>query len=258
MKLAPIRSTALTFATLLLAASAAPPKAESTTARAADAEFLKESKQAKSTDATEQAAYEAWFGKYRLDLNDPKMLDADADGDGASNRDEFLADTNPRNASSHPPTGAAQAPLRFTEYNEGKLPLVLESVRGGKAVIKNGDLRETVVEGDRIRGLPLRVTKISDRKTSDKEGAPTDRSQVLLEDTATQATITLVKGLPAKTTATHAVLASADGKESVKIRGGDVFSLPGKPGTTYRVLDIAPDEVLVQQQDTRKTWTLLR
>ena len=258
MKLAPIRSTALTFATLLLAASAAPPKAEPTTARAADAEFLKESKQAKSTDATEQAAYEAWFGKYRLDLNDPKMLDADADGDGASNRDEFLADTNPRNASSHPPTGKAQAPLRFTEYNEGKLPLVLESVRGGKAVIKNGDLRETVVEGDRIRGLPLRVTKISDRKTSDKEGAPTDRSQVLLEDTATQATITLVKGLPAKTTATHAVLASADGKESVKIRGGDVFSLPGKPGTTYRVLDIAPDEVLIQQQDTRKTWTLLR
>lgn len=110
MKLAPIRSTALTFATLLLAASAAPPKAEPTTARAADAEFLKESKQAKSTDATEQAAYEAWFGKYRLDLNDPKMLDADADGDGASNRDEFLADTNPRNASSHPPTGAAQRP----------------------------------------------------------------------------------------------------------------------------------------------------
>ena len=41
MKLAPIRSTALTFVTLLLAASAAPPKAESTTARAADAEFLK-------------------------------------------------------------------------------------------------------------------------------------------------------------------------------------------------------------------------
>lgn len=258
MKLAPIRSTALVFATLLLTASAAPPKAEPDSARAADAEFLKQSKQPKSADATERAAYEAWFQKYHLDLSDPKMLDADADGDGVNNRDEFLADTNPRDASSHPPTGKTQAPLRFTGYSEGKLPLVLEAVRGGKAVIKNGEARETVVEGDRIRGLPLRVTKITERKTSDKEGAPTDRSQVLLEDTATKATVTLVKGLPAKSTATHAVLASADGADSVKVRAGDVFSLPGKPAITYRVLDIAPDEVLVQQQDTRKTWTLLR
>ncbi len=258
MKLPPARCTALAFATLLLSAAAAPPKAAPDTAKDADAEFLKDSKTAKPAGAPERSAYEAWFQKYHLDLNDPKMLDADADGDGVSNRDEFLADTNPRNALSHPPTAAAPPPLRFTEYHEGKLPLVLEAVRGGKAVIKNGDLRETVVVGDRMRGLPLRVTKITDRKTSDKEGEATDRSQVLLEDTATKETVTLVKDLPAKTTATHAVLASADGKTSVKVRAGEVFSLPGDPGTTYRVLDIAPDEVLVQQQDTRKTWTLLR
>ena len=178
MKLAPIRSTALTFATLLLAASAAPPKAESTTARAADAEFLKESKQAKSTDATEQAAYEAWFGKYRLDLNDPKMLDADADGDGASNRDEFLADTNPRNASSHPPTGAAQAPLRFTEYNEGKLPLVLESVRGGKAVIKNGD--PIVIDAEkRAITLDIGAKELDARLRQWKQPKPNYRRGVL-------------------------------------------------------------------------------
>ena len=224
-----------------------------------DADFLQESKDAPpAAQPDDQAAYEAWFKKYHLDLSDPAMLKADADGDGVSNRDEFLADTNPRNASSHPPLAAAQPPLRFTEYHEGKLPLVLEAVRGGKAVIKNGDLRETVVVGDRMRGLPLRVTKITDRKTSDKEGEPTDRSQVLLEDTATKATVTLVKDLPAKTTATHAVLTSADGQTSLQVRAGEVFSLPGDPATTYRVLDIAPDEVLVQQPDTRKTWTLLR
>jgi hypothetical protein len=263
MKLPLARCTVLALATLILPAVAAPPKtAPPKTAadavKEADAEFLKESKAPKAAEAKERSAYEAWFDKYHLDLNDPKMLDADADGDGVSNRDEFLADTNPRDASSRPPTAAAQAPLRFTAYHEGKLPLLLESVSGGKAIIKNGDQRETVVEGDRIRGLPLRVTKISDLKTSDKEGQPTDRSQVVLEDTTTKAIVTLVKGLPAKTTATHAVLESADGKESVKVRAGDVFSLPGKPSTTYRVLDIAEDEVLVQQQNTRKNWTLTR
>src|SRR5688500_5710704 len=44
-----------------------------------------------STTPADQAAYEVWFKKHNLDLNDKKMLDADADEDGFTNRDEFLA-----------------------------------------------------------------------------------------------------------------------------------------------------------------------
>ena len=278
------RFFALTLTVLLLAAcgkkeSAAPvaarqteaaeepAPAEKTDAPKSDAAFLQEMKDAPAAAsepalADDRGAYEAWFKKYHLDLNDPQMLDADADGDGASNRDEFLVGTDPRDASSHPEAATAHPAIRFKEYNEVRLPLTLDSLRGDKAVIKRtdgGDTRfETVRAGETLRGFPLRVTKLTERQTTDKDGVAIDRSQVVLEDTSTKERVTLVKDLPAKTSATFAVLASEDGKTMVKVHAGEVFAWPGEAGVTYRVVDLGRDHVVLQQQETRKMWTLPR
>ena len=232
-----------------------------------DAAFLKEMKNAlavapEPAQPDDRAAYEEWFKKYHLDLADAKMLDADADGDGVSNRDEFLAGTDPRDATSHPEVAAGHPAIRFKEYNEVRLPLVLESLRGEKAVIKRtdgGDTRfETVRAGDTLPGFPLRVTKLAERQTTDKDGRAVDRSQVWLEDTSTKERVTLVKGLPAKTSATYAVLASEDGKTVMKVHAGEIFAWPGEPGVNYRVIDLGRDQMVLQQQETRKMWTLPR
>ncbi len=280
MNIPPARCLALVCTALLLAAcgkkeAAAPVVAHETEAAPAektpvadsDAAFLKEMKDTPAAApepalADDRAAYEAWFKKYHLDLSDPQMLDADADGDGFSNRDEFLAGTDPRDATSRPELATAHPAIRFKEYNEVRLPLVLDALRGEKAVIKRtdgGDTRfETVRVGDTLPGFPLRVTKLAERQTTDKDGRAVDRSQVLLEDTSTKERVTLVKDLPAKTSATYAVLASEDGKTVLKVHAGEVFAWPGEPGVNYRVVDLGRDQVVLQQQETRKLWTLPR
>ncbi len=287
MKTFSARSTAFVFTVLLLAACGkkdpSPPElareageqrpaaeqiapvesaaAVKGTAAETDAAFLEEMKPAPAS-VDDRAAYEEWFKKYHLDLGDPQMLAGDADGDGVSNRDEFLAGTNPRDAASRPEMAAVHAAMRFKEYNEVRFPLLLEGVSGEKAVIRHtdgGDARtETVRAGETLRGFPLRVTKLAERQTTDKDGNPADRSQVLLEDTSTKERVTLVKGLPAKTSATYAVLASDDGKTTVKVHAGEVFAWPGEPGVTYRVVDLSRDQIVLQQQETRKLWTLPR
>jgi len=207
----------------------------------------------------EQAAYEAWFKKYNLDLNDPKMLDADPDGDGFVNRDEFLADTDPHDKNARP---GIHKSIRLKEYNEVRLPLALESIDGDKARIKRTDQDNaksvTVKEGDPIKGMPLKVKHIESKQDYDKAGEKVDISRVALEDPSTKEMVILMKDLPAKTSASYAVLVSPDGKTNLKVRQGDTFSWPAEQGTTYRVLDLSQDQAVLQQVETKKTWTIPR
>ena len=207
----------------------------------------------------DQAAYEAWFKKYHLDLNDPKMLDADSDDDGFSNRDEFLANTNPTDKNVRP---GYHKTIRLKEYHEVRLPLVLESIEGDKARIRRTDQPDskpiTVKAGDAIKGLPLKVQHVQSKEDFDKSGDRVDLSNVALEDSATREKILLRKDLPAKTAASFAVLTSPDGKTTLKVHRGESFAWPGEQGTTYKVVDLSQDQVVLQQADTKQMWTIPR
>jgi hypothetical protein len=220
----------------------------------------------------DQAAYEAWFKKHHLDLNDPKMLDADPDGDGYTNREEFLANTDPHDKNSHPafhtdPRGqdaqsGVHKGIRLKEYNEVRLPLILESIEGDKARLKRTDQPDaksiTVKVGDTIHGLPLKVTQVEEKQDFDKGGEKIDISHVALEDSSTKEKINLLKDLPARTSATYAVLSSPDGKTTMKVSKGDVFSWPGEADTHYKVIDLSSDQAVLLQMEQHKTWTIPR
>lgn len=209
--------------------------------------------------AAEQAAYEAWFKKNNLDLADAKMLEADPDGDGYTNRDEFLADTDPHDKNARP--GIHQG-IRLKEYNEVRLPLVLEAIEGDTARVRRTDQPEAkavkVKAGDTIRGLPLKVQRVETREDFDKSGERISLSQVALEDSSTHEKIVLMKDLPARTAATYAVLVSPDGKTTAKVRKGDTFEWPAEPGVKYRVVDLSQDQAVLQQVETKRTWTIPR
>lgn len=206
---------------------------------------------------TGNADYEAWFKKYGLDLNDPKMLDADPDGDGFSNREEFLANTDPHDPNSFPGQHPA---LRLKEFTEVRLPLVVDSVEGAKARLRRTDSEgktETVKAGDTIRGLPLTVERVEQINDTDKDGKPIDRSIVVLQDASTKEKLTLVKDMPARTAASFAVLTTADGK-TLKVKQGETFQWPAETGPNYKVIDLREDQVVLQEVDNKKMWTVPR
>jgi hypothetical protein len=208
--------------------------------------------------ADSSRAYETWFAKHGLDLNDPKMLDADPDGDGASNRDEFMADTNPRDPNSRP---GVHPFMRLKEFHEVKVPLLLESVEGETARIKhleedgsdNGKT-ESVRAGQTIGGM--KVMRVTTRKEIDKHGEPFDLSRVELDDPQSKEKIVLVKDLPTRSTKSYAVLISPDRQTSVSVKQGETFVWPSEPSVTYKVIDLRPEQAVIQQIDTKKMFTI--
>ena len=201
--------------------------------------------------------YEAWFKKHQLNLDDPGMLDADPDGDGFSNRDEFLADTDPTSGESRP---GFHRNLRLKEYKEVKVPLVLQSIENNRAKIQRADESgssvETVKQGDTIRGTGLKVSKIRRKKEVDKNGVEIDTSEVIAENSASGEKVILVKDLSPRSSESYAVLGTADGSETVKVKQGEKFQWPGEADKTYRVIDLRPTQVVVEQIESGKTFTI--
>jgi hypothetical protein len=203
--------------------------------------------------------FEAWFKKYGLDLNDPGMLDGDADGDGATNRDEFLADSDPKDPNVRP---GIHKTIRLKEYTEVRLPFVVRAVAGETATVEfNADgtgTQEKVKKGDTIKGTKLKVDRVDSRTDTDKHGVKVDLSQLVLTDTDTNERVVALKDLPTRTSASFATLVSADGKETLKVREGETFTWPSEPGVAYKVIDLRMDQVVLKDETNGKTTTVPR
>lgn len=198
--------------------------------------------------------FEAWFKKHNLSLN-ATVMDQDADGDGYSNREEFLNGTNPRDPNSLP--GVMEG-VTLKEVNEVQVPLILREVKkNGKASVestKDGTLAD-IAQGDQPRGLPYKVTGVKHEIKADKHGVLNDVSNVTLENPATKETVVLIRDLPARSSETHAVLAGPGGAEQ-KIRVDDIISLPGQGSKKFKVVDLRPDQVVVEEIGSKKPMTI--
>jgi hypothetical protein len=239
-------------------ASSAPSAAEEKASRTAAASPPDTDRGAIPADlAAADAAYEAWFKKYNLDLTDPKMLDEDPDSDGFTNREEFLADTNPRDPNSRP--GVAKG-MRLKEFVRKDLPFVLKAVQGDSAQIDRDDegakRSETVKAGQTLRGSPYRVARVQSRPMTDKDGHPVDASRVTLEDPSTKQRVELIKDLPTRSTESHAVLVSTDGKQSITVHEGETFTWPGEPPLEYKVKDLRAEQVILEEVNSKKMVTV--
>lgn len=205
-------------------------------------------------DATEKAKYEAWFKQHKIDPNDATALDHDLDSDGYSSREEFLADTNPRDASSYP---GLLVGVTVKDFHEVKIPVMLREVKNHKAKIERTDdaTQEDVQEGSVLKGLPYKVSKVRYEMKADKHGVVSDVSQVTLENSDTKEKVVLVRDMPARSSESNAVIQTQDG-EVLTVRYDETFSLKSQPDKTFRVIDLRPDQVVVQDEATKQVLTI--
>lgn len=201
----------------------------------------------------DKAKFEAWFKKYNL-TSDSATMEQDADGDGYSNREEFLAMTNPRDPKSLPGVleGAA---LKGTE--EVPVPLILREVKDGKARVEHTEskLEEQLTEGAAPKGTRYKVTGMKHAVKADKHGVYSDVSNVTLLDTDTRETVVLIRDLPARSSKTNAVITGPNGEEK-RVHLDETVELPGLPGRQFKVMELRSDQVVVEELGTKRTLSI--
>ena len=231
----------------------APTGSEPATAKPADAAKTDDTALPVGLSPDDKTKYEAWFKKYNL-TPDPSVLDQDADADGYSNREEFLASTNPRDPNSLPGVIEGVSVKAMTEI---KIPIILRDVKPGKAHIERTDGlgEEDLREGSQPKGLAYRVTGIKQEVKADKHGVFTDVSNVTLMNPQTKEKVILVLDMPARSSETHAVVVGADGIEQ-KIHVDEIVTLPGQGSRKFKVLELRSDQVVVEELGTKRPLTI--
>jgi hypothetical protein len=200
----------------------------------------------------DKAKYEAWFKKYNL-KGDSGEMDQDTDGDGYTNREEFNALTDPRDPKSVP--GVLEGvSLKVTE--EVNVPMILREVKGTTARVERpGGGEEQLVTGSTPKDLPYKVTGVKHEVKADKHGVYVDASSVTMLNTKTRETVVLVRDLPARSSETNAVVVGPNGQEK-KIHLDETVELPGLPGRQFKVLEMRPEQVLVEEIGTKNTLSI--
>ena len=233
---------------------AAQPGAEQLSAPVALPEGALETRPLAGLPADETAKFEAWCRKYGLDPKDPGMLDADPDRDGFSNREEYIAGTNPLDPHSMP--GMLDGVV-MKEMREVRVPVILREVKGGKARVQRLDApgMEEWEQGTTVKGLPYRVTAVKQEVKADKHGVFSDVSQLTLENTDTKESVVLIRDLPARSSETYAILVGPD-KVEQKIHVDEVIELPGQKGKKFKVIELRPEQVVIEEIGTRRPLTI--
>jgi ankyrin repeat protein len=163
-------------------------------------------------------------------------------------------------------TESLRAHVRMKDFRESQLPIILEEVgtEGESARIRVlGRERRTpeiVLAGGEIGETGLQLVKAERKFKPSKmgEGHPLDVSQVTVVDKATGQRHRIVRNATANSSQPAALISVGAGDEVYEVREGDEFTAGETSPARYRVLDVRPTQVIVENLDTRETATLAR
>ena len=163
-------------------------------------------------------------------------------------------------------TATLKKSMRVRHFSEGQLPIVLEEVPevGDSARIRvlgrGGNAPEIVPAGGAIGDTGLELVGV-ERKFMDSKmgnGALLDVSQAVVRDRVTGQRHIVRKNQAAHSTPATALISAGSDNEVYEVQEGDEFTAGDEAAARYKVLDVRPTQVVIENLDTRETATLAR
>ena len=163
-------------------------------------------------------------------------------------------------------TATLKKSMRVRHFSEGQLPIVLEEVPevGDSARIRvlgrGGNAPEIVPAGGAIGDTGLELVGV-ERKFMDSKmgnGAQLDVSQAVVRDRVTGQRHIVRKNQAAHSTPATALISAGSDNEVYEVQEGDEFTAGDEAAARYKVLDVRPTQVVIENLDTRETATLAR
>lgn len=149
--------------------------------------------------------------------------------------------------------------LVMARYEEKPLPLRIEGADEGEVQVRylyGEHKRVTVKKGEEIPLTGLRVVEVEKKRDHSKltGGVPADVSVVVVEDPATGQQRRLTVKLGASAHEPFAVLRNGKAGKPMVVRSGAVVQ--GVDGQSYRVIDVRPAQVVIENVGSGEATTL--
>jgi hypothetical protein len=188
-----------------------------------------------------------WILKHGLDYTDRNLAQADADADGFTNLEEFLAGTSPKDDSSKPPLWTK---LRVKSFE--KVPFRIKfmgapSVSRGEPFGADTEFSVNTLDyssptqflriGGKIAGTDLEIIKAESKTAVNAVGTNVDASELTVQDKATGDVIVLVAGKEVDSPYSFALLVDTIGGAEFRVDKGKTFAF-GPDGSSYKLIDV--------------------
>ncbi len=186
-----------------------------------------------------------WFTDNEIELLAPDAPEQDPDGDRFTNREEFLAKTNPNDIQSTPPLTDK---LRLKEYQQIPFRLVFKARTNETVQINTIDLRQPsqfLKVGDKIARTKFEIIKLEIKEGVDSYGTPKDISELTIRNTETTAEIILVLGVIANSPDTFALFRNLIDGSEYRVKKDGEFQLKQDEKTTYKLIDINASQAVI-------------
>lgn len=194
----------------------------------------------------------AWFLQFGLKLRQPNITQEDSDGDGFTNEEEWLAGTDPTDASKHPLLITKVTFVRATEVHNH---ISFLQYLGEKLTVRRDDVPKRpqydVKVGETIPDTDIKLASFEKRRKDDSgiKDALDGSLVTLIDGKTANKQIAEIKGKPADFVDKTFFLELKYPKEKREITAKPGAQITLNAQETYTVLDSTPNGVQIKDKD---------